>query len=558
MLQSLSIKNYALINELEIDFSEGLTVITGETGAGKSILLGALSLILGQRADLQALRDKSKKCVVEAVFNIKNYDLSVFFTENELDYDKITSIRREINPEGKSRAFINDTPVSLSQLKELVSRLIDIHSQHETLMLNNRTFQLGIIDSYAGNEELLKEFKKDHKTYKLVEAELVDLKSREEQSKKDESYYQFQFNELEEAGLITGEQEKMEQELEVLNNSENIKQSLSKAVIAMNGGEENLLSSFKDIRGIFSGLAKYNEALQELNDRLNSLHLELKDIAEETENLEGEIAYDPAKIELLSNKLDSIYRLQQKHNVKTIEELITIKNSFSDKLNDISSLEDKINEVKKKLDSIHKSLMANALKLSSNRKKTLKNLESDIISLLGQLAMPNSQFSVEHTVSESFSGDGIDNIRFLFSANKGGEFRELHKVVSGGELSRLMLSIKSLMAKVSNLPTIIFDEIDTGISGNVASKAASIMQKMASSMQVIAITHLPQIASTGGEHLFVYKQESGNKTFTHIKKLSKAERVEEIAKMLSAGDPSEAAIKNAKELLNAREKVNSY
>jgi DNA repair protein RecN (Recombination protein N) len=550
MLQSLSVKNYALINELEINFSGGLVIITGETGAGKSILLGALSLILGQRADVQALRDKTRKCIIEAVFNIKEYDLADFFKENELDHEDITSIRREVNPEGKSRAFINDTPVSLTVLKELVSKLIDIHSQHETLMLNNKSFQLGIIDSYAGNEILLKDFKKDFKSFKLLEAELLDLQSKEEQSKKEEDYFKFQFNELEEANLVAGEQEKMEQELEILNNSESIKQSLSKATTTLNGGEENLLNSFKEIRGIFSGLAKYNETMQALNERLSSVYVELKDIADETEDAEGKIFHDPEKIELLNSKLDNIYRLQQKHNVKTIEELIAIKDSFSDKLLDISSLEDKINALRKKTDAMQQKLMSNALKLSANRKKSFKKLETDILSLLEQLAMPNAQFRIEHIVSETFSAEGIDEIRFLFSANKGSDFKELHKVASGGELSRLMLAIKSLMAKLSNLPTIIFDEIDTGISGNIAAKAAGIMQKMASSMQVIAITHLPQIASTEAQHLFVYKEETGNKTFTHIKNLDKDERVQEIAKMLSSGDPSEAAIKNARELLN--------
>lgn len=551
MLKSLTINNYALIDELEIDFSKGLTIITGETGAGKSILLGALGLIVGQRADTQVLQNKTKKCLIEGKFNIKEYNLKDFFEKNELDYENDTTIRREINPEGKSRAFINDTPVTLHQLKELGTRLIDIHSQHETLMLNNRDFQLSVVDAYAGHHDLLNEFKSGYKKYKALQTELNDLESKEAESKKELDYFQFQFNELEAANLKEGEQEKMEEELETLNNSENIKEELSKSINILSGGEQNLLGSLNEVKSIVSRIGKFNQNIFNLNERLNSAYIELKDISDEAENIQSEINYDPERIELLNTKLDEMYRLQQKHRVNTIAELISLKDSLSDKLQDISSLEDKIFSLKKELESVHQKLKTVSEKISSNRKKVFKKIEEDIASLLSQLSMPNAQFKVEHSVSENFTSTGTDNIQFLFSANKGSDFKELHKVASGGELSRLMLSIKSLIAKFTALPTIIFDEIDTGVSGNVAAKVGSIMDLMAKDMQVITITHLPQIAGRGEEHLFVYKEEKNNQTFTRIRKLKKQERVEEIAKMLSAGEPTAAALKNAKELLEA-------
>ncbi len=549
MLKHLSVQNYALIDKLEVDFTEGLTIITGETGAGKSILLGALGLIAGTRADSQALQDKSKKCIIEAIFKIKDYSLKDFFNENELDYEELTSIRREINPEGKSRAFINDTPVTLNQLKELGERLIDIHSQHQTLSLNGTDFQLSVVDAFAKHDDLLNEYQIEFKQYKQLEKQLNGLLEREAQAKKDLDYYQFQFNELEDAHLKPNEQVEMEQELETLNNAEEIKVNLSKAVFSLSGGEQNLLSSLNEIKLLLASMSKFKNEIAEFSDRLNSSFIELKDISNELEALEQDIVYDAKRIELLNGKLDEIYRLQQKHQVKTIEELIAIKDELSNKLLDFGSLEVEIEKVKKELDKINKLLVSKSKSISENRKKVIPKIEKEIANLLASLSMPNAQLKINQTTTSEFTSTGIDKINFMFSANKGSDFKELNKVASGGELSRLMLSIKSLIAQLTALPTIIFDEIDTGVSGDVADKVGTIMSGMSSKMQVITITHLPQIASKGKSHLFVYKEDKSNKTYSNIKKLNADERIQEIAKMLSTGNPTAAAISNAKELL---------
>lgn len=549
MLQHLSVQNYALIDHLEIDFSDGLTIITGETGAGKSILLGALGLVAGNRADAQSLQDKEKKCVIEAIFNIKEYALKSFFDAQELDYEVTTTIRREINPEGKSRAFINDTPVTLSLLKELTERLIDIHSQHQTLTLNGNEFQLSVVDAFAGHTELLKQYQSDFKQFKQIEKTLNDLNEREAQAKKDLDYFQFQFNELEAADLKPGKQVEWEQELEALNNAEDIKLNLSKAVHALSGGEQNLLSSLSEIKHILTPLARFKTELDDLSTRVNSAYIELKDISNELETSEQDVVYDPKLIEVLSTRLDAIYRLQQKHQVKTIEELILIKEEINAKLLDFGSLESEIEKTKKQLHEYTNTLTTISKKISANRKKVISKIEKDLSSLLSSLSMPNAQLKIEHTELPAFTANGTDKVSFLFSANKGSEFKELNKVASGGELSRLMLSIKSSLAKLTALPTIIFDEIDTGVSGDVADKIGIIMNQMAESIQVITITHLPQIASKGGSHLFVYKSDKNNKTYSSIKKLTADERIQEVAKMLSTGNPTAAAINNAKELL---------
>ena len=551
MLKHISVQNYALIDKLEVEFTDGLTIITGETGAGKSILLGALGLIAGSRADTQALQDKTKKCVVEANFNIKGYSLKEFFSANELDYDVTTSIRREINPEGKSRAFINDTPVTLNQLKELAEYLIDIHSQHQTLTLNGSAFQLSVVDAFADHSSTLDEYAEGFKKYKILEKQLKELTEKESQAKKDLDYFQFQFNELEDANLKADQQLAMEQELETLNNAEDIKSNLSKAAHGLSGGEQNLLTSLNEIKIILAGMAKFKSEINELSTRLSSAYIELKDISNELESLEQEIIYDPKRIEALTEKIDAVYRLQLKHQVKTIEELIVIKDDLSNKLLDFNSLEAEIEKVSKELSVLQKSLTVLAKKMSANRKKSIPNIEKEIAYLLSSLSMPNAQLKVEHLESDILGINGLDKVNFLFSANKGSDFKELNKVASGGELSRLMLCIKSLIAQLTALPTIIFDEIDTGVSGDVAHKVGSIMDKMANKMQVITITHLPQIASKGKSHLFVYKEDKNNKTYSNIKKLTAEERVQEVAKMLSTGSPTAAAISNAKELLKS-------
>jgi DNA repair protein RecN (Recombination protein N) len=549
MIKHLSIQNYALIDKLDVDFSDGLTIITGETGAGKSILLGALGLIAGNRADTQSLQDKTKKCIVEASFNIKEYVLKDFFWANELDYETITNIRREITPEGKSRAFINDTPVTLTQLKGLAERLVDIHSQHQTLTINGSEFQLSVVDAYAKHADTLTEYGTHYKQFKTLEKALNELIAKETQAKKDLDYFQFQFNELDEANLKAGEQLELEQELETLNNAEDIKLNLSKAAVGLNGGEQNLLSSLNEIKAILASIAKFKPEINELSTRITSSYIELKDISNELESIEQDIVYDPKRIEVLTAQLDSIYRLQQKHQVKTIEELIAIKDELSNKLLEFSSLESEIEKTKKELDTIQKQLLTLSKKIAANRKKEIPKIEKEIASLLASLSMPNAQLKVEHIDTEVLGQNGTDKVNFLFSANKGSDFKDLNKVASGGELSRLMLSIKSLIAQLTALPTIIFDEIDTGVSGDVADKVGSIMNTMAKAMQVITITHLPQIASKGQSHLFVYKEDKNDKTYSNIKKLTNEERVQEIAKMLSTGTPTAAAISNAKELL---------
>lgn len=552
MLSHLKIQNYALIDELDISFTNGLTIITGETGAGKSILLGALGLIIGQRADIGSLQDKTRKCIVEATFNLKGYKLNGLFTRNEIDYADQTIIRREINPEGKSRTFINDTPVTLVLLKDFGEHLIDIHSQHETLTLNNSAFQLNLVDVYAGNEQLLSAFQTDFKLFRKQQQVLAAMIEKEVQSKKELDYLQFQYNELEEANLKHGEQPMMEQELATLSNAEEIKLNLSKAHFALNDNEKNIISSLNEVKTIINNLSKFNPSISELNTRLSSLLIELKDIAVEIETIEQNVIYDPKRIEDLNIRLDRIYHLQNKHNVKEIEELLVIYDNLGKQLTDINSLEAEIVELKKSLSVIEKSLIKQAIQLSENRLAAIPKIEKEIKKMLAELGMMNGELKINRIglSGNELNSTGIDKVTFLFSANKGSELKELNKVASGGELSRLMLSLKALIAQLTSLPAIIFDEIDTGVSGDVANKVGLIMAKMAKAMQVITITHLPQIASKGNAHLFVYKEEKNKKTYTRIKLLDKNERVLEIAKMLSTQNPTHAAINNAKELLN--------
>ena len=549
MLQHLSIQNYALIDSLSIDLDEHLSIITGETGAGKSILLGALGLIAGNRSDSTSLNDKTKKCIVEAVFNIKNYALEDFFSTHELDYDHHTTVRREINPTGNSRAFINDTPVALSQLKQISALLIDIHSQHETLSLQNNSFQLSIVDAVADNSAALKEYKANFNAYKLLEAELMQLKEKEANAQKESDYLLFLFNELQEANFHLNEQDKLESQLAILINAEDIKSKIASVLLALNESESSLISGLNSVKVSTNELAKFSTELQELSTRINTSFIELKDIAGELENVQDSIVFDAAKLELISERLDLLYKLQQKHRVTSIAELIAIKEDLDTKLLDFTSLENSIHKITEQLIADKKVLEKLAAALSKKRKAVISPIEKQLQQTLSELGMPNAALKIEQSDLNELTALGKDNIVFLFSANKGSTVQELNKVASGGELSRLMLSIKSLIANSKQLPTIIFDEIDTGVSGEIANKMGIIMDKMAKTMQVITITHLPQIAAKGSSHLFVYKQEKENKTHSQIKKLNKEERVQEIAKMLSTENPTAAAIKNAKELL---------
>ena len=549
MLIHLSIENYALIEKLDIDFSEGLSVITGETGAGKSILIGALSLILGKRADTHVLLNKSKKCIVEGSFNIKNYGLDNIFKKYKLDYENITILRREINKNGKSRAFINDTPVNLNLLKELGDKLVDIHSQFNTITLNDSNFQLAVIDNYINHNELINNYKSEYFKYINQKNKLKELIAKENQLKTDQGYFKFQFDELENAQLIEGEQENIENELEILNHSEEIKSNLFKASQLLNNDENNLINTLTEVNTLIHQLAGYLENLREINERIVSNLIDLKDVADEIDKIESQINFDPAQIEKLNNRLDLIYHLQQKHRVTTITELIKIKETFSGKLLGITSLDENIRKLRSDINEQEEILKNLANKISQNRKKSIPEIEKNIITILSLLAMPDGQIKITQSNLSDFNRDGIDKIKFLFNANKGGELNELSKIASGGELSRLMLSVKSLISQRNLLPTIFFDEIDLGVSGDIAGKVGGILLKMSKLMQVVAITHLPQIAGKGNEHLLVYKQTDEDSTKSKIKKIKDQERINEIAKMLSGDKITKAAIENAKELL---------
>jgi DNA repair protein RecN (Recombination protein N) len=550
MLQSIRIQNFALIEETDIQFNDGLTVITGETGAGKSILLGALGLTLGNRFDINALNNKDKKCIIEARFDLSKYQLKSFFVEHELDYEDVTSIRREITVEGKSRAFVNDTPVTLAIIKELSEQLIDIHSQHETILLKENHFQLELVDAFAKTTALYFDYKKQYLSLQKLKKQLAEFIEQELQAKKEFDYFQFQFTELEEANLKIGELKLLEDESETLENAEFIKGNLVKASVVINGGDENILSAIAQLKQGLQSISKFGSQFNELYERINSLSIELKELNADINSVEENVVYDNVKLEIVNAQLDKLNKLLKKHNVKTEDELLEIKNSFEDKLQQFSSIELSIEKIQKEISVQEKNCLNLAKTLSKKRKESVSEIEENIKVLLSNLSMPNAQFKISISDLDTFGINGLDKIEFLFSANKGQDFKEIGKTASGGELSRLMLCLKSLLADRTLLPTIVFDEIDTGVSGDVADKIGIILEKMGKSLQVITITHLPQMASKGKNHLFVYKMDSKEKTTSHIKRLNEVERIEEIAKMLSSGKPTEIALKNANELLN--------
>lgn len=551
MLQNLRIQNFALIEETEVRLNQGLTVITGETGAGKSILLGALGLTLGNRADVSSLHDKTKKCIIEAQFNIKAYNLKSFFDSNELDFEELTSIRREITPEGKSRAFINDTPTTLNVLKELGDQLIDIHSQHETLLLKETNFQFELVDAFAQTTQLFSDYKKQFSQLTKLKKQLEELTAQELQAKKELDYFQFQFNELEEAAIKVGVQQQLEEESETLENAEFIKGNLSKSSLAINGGDENIVSALALVKQQLQSVSKFGKQFNELFERVNSVSIELKELSKDIDASEEDVVYDNVRLEEVNTQLDKLNRLLKKHGVNTEEELLAIKDEIETKLQKFSSLELSIEKTNKEIVALEKQCKALAKDLSDKRQKSTAGIEQNIKTMLTSLSMANAQFKIDLKPLDSLTSNGLDAISFLFTANKGAEFKELHKTASGGELSRLMLCLKALLAERTALPTIIFDEIDTGVSGDVADKIGNILFAMGKTMQVITITHLPQMASKGSNHLFVYKSDNKDKTTSSIKQLNKDERIAEIAKMLSTGTPTETALKNAKELLNA-------
>jgi DNA repair protein RecN (Recombination protein N) len=549
MLTHLSIQNYALIRQLEIDFTPGFSVITGETGAGKSILLGALNLMLGKRADTQVLLDKSKKCIVEGVFSIGQYNLQEFFENNDLEYEGQTILRREIAQNGKSRAFINDTPVNLNLLKDLGEQLIDIHSQHQTVTLNDTNFQLAVIDNYSGNTEQVKKYKFLYLNYTRLKSQIEQLIAEENQSKKEQDYFEFLFNELDSANLIIGEQEELESELKLLNHAEDIKSRLNFSTRTIGEEEMGVLSRINEVRSALNQVSDLSNDLKDLASRIESTYLDLQDIFGEIEKKAESISYHPEKVVEIKERLDLMYHLQNKHRVNTVEGLLVVKDDLKEKLGTIASLEDKIKKLSIELEQTEKEVLKGAKKISDDRRKHFSSIEKELGVTLTELGMPHARFGIHHQVLEFPAKDGLDVVKFLFNANKGGEMQELSRVASGGELSRLMLAVKSLISQKNLLPTVVFDEIDIGVSGQVADKVGTILSKLSGTMQVIAITHLPQIAGKGNAHFFVYKETDKNSTKTEIKTLDPEERVLEIAKMLSGQEVTSASVETARHLL---------
>ena len=551
MLIKLFVQNYALIKELDVELENGLTIITGETGAGKSILLGALSLILGTRADSSVLLDKNEKCIVEGTFRIEDHELNEFFISNELDYETSTTLRREINPAGKSRAFINDTPVTVNLLKELGDRLIDIHSQHQTLMLHDNSFQLNLIDSFSGTAKLKSKYRETYSSYRKVKKEYNALKEKADKNRTDLEYYQFQYNQLEEAKLNKGEQTELEKEQELLSHSEEIKLALATSSNLFFTEGISILSMLREVKTNLTRIKVFLSESENLLSRTESTLIELDDLAAEIEKLSISIEADPQRLALVNDRLDNIYSLIQKHHVNNLDELIKRKDEIKDLINSIVSSDERLNEMEALIDKEVNSLKTISVEISDKRKSVLPEIESRIIALLKQLGIPNAKFRISLTHLQEFTPTGIDQADFLFSANKQIEPENLAKIASGGELSRVMLSLKSLLTKNNNLPTIIFDEIDAGVSGEVADKVGQILSAMGKYMQVINITHLPQVASRGTRHFHVYKDETDNSTFTRVKLLSPEERILEVARLLSGSEVTETAIKNARELLKA-------
>ena len=546
----LDIQNYALIKNLSMDFGSGFSVITGETGAGKSILLGALSLILGQRADTQVLMDKEKKCVIEGTFDIKDLDMKSIFDEENLDYEPMLILRREIAANGKSRAFVNDTPVNLNTLKTLGERLVDIHSQHETLTLNESNFRLNLVDALLEKPVLLDAYRYTYREYKNVSDELNRLIDADNKLKADQDYFQFLFTELEELQLVDGEQETMEQDLDMMNHAEEIKRSLMQSSETLNGGEENVLSALQIVDANLKKVAKISPNLEEASNRIHSTIVELKDINSELNTISDNVHFDLEKQTLWTERLDKVYRLQTKHNVKTIAELLTIQNDLSSKLLDISTNSEKIEKLQALLNGLTNDLTNKAENLTLARKASAQHIEEQVQDTLSQLGMKDARLALQFSQTPDFTEHGCDHIKFMFSANLGSDLRELSKVASGGELSRLMLAIKSVINQQNILPTIIFDEIDTGVSGDIAGKVAKIMHSMSAAMQVIAITHLPQMAAKARTHYRVYKRLDNQQTISEIQSLNTDEHIHAIASMISNETVTDSAISAAKELIN--------
>ena len=553
MLRSLYIQNYALIEKLDISFGAGFSVITGETGAGKSIILGAIGLLLGQRAEVKAIRQGASKCVIEARFDISAYGMEPFFEENELEYEEECILRREVYASGKSRAFINDTPASLVQMKELGEQLIDVHSQHQNLLLNKEGFQLNVLDILSHNDEQLSAYQSLYREWKQAQQDLAELIARAEQNKADEDYIRFQLEQLEEANLSAGEQEELEQETDTLSHAEEIKAGLFRVGQLLTSDEGGLLAGLKESLNTMLGLQKVYSPATELAERLESTYIELKDVSQEVSSQEEDVEFNPERLEEVNDRLNLIYTLQQKHRVTTVEELLALTEEYAAKLAAITSYDERIGELTTLCDTLYNKVKKQAAVLTKARAGAAREVEKQMASRLVPLGMPNVRFQVEMGMRKEPGVHGEDTVNFLFSANKNGALQSISSVASGGEIARVMLSIKAMIAGAVKLPTIVFDEIDTGVSGEIADRMADIMQEMGEQdRQVISITHLPQIAARGCAHYKVYKQDNETETNSHIRRLADEERVEEIAHMLRGATLTEAALNIAKALLGIK------
>ncbi|MBR0037848.1 MAG: DNA repair protein RecN [Bacteroidales bacterium] len=551
MLISLSIENYALIEHLEFKPTQGLTVITGETGAGKSIMMGALGLILGQRADAKSVRSNATKCVIEAAFNIEGYGLNAFFEENDLEYDaQSTIIRREIYASGKSRAFVNDTPVQLLCLKQLGEALIDIHSQHQNLLLGNNSFQEEVIDTIAQDKDLLNRYKTEYKELNRLRRSLQNLKDAASKGAEEADYMRYQLNKLDEAQLRDGEIEELEEEQEMLSHAEDIKSGLAEMGEMLDGDGESVLQLLKQLRDRSRNLTSLYPRLAEIAERMESDYIDLKDIADDVSNQAEEVNFDPERFSFVEERLGLLYALLKKHSKNTIGELIALRDELSEKMLHFDNSDAEIEELEKQLKSQTEKIRQTAAKLSSARKKAAQLFEKALVEKVAYLGMPNVRFEVQISPLKDFAPTGADEILFLFSANKNQPLKPAGEVASGGEISRLMLSIKALIADAKTLPTIIFDEIDTGVSGEIADRMGEVMKQISSHLQVITITHLPQVAGKGDAHFLVYKQDNESETQTHISVLEGDERIREVARMLSGAKITDQAIANAKSLMN--------
>lgn len=550
MLQSLFIRNFVLIDELHIRFDEGFSVVTGETGAGKSIILGALGLVLGQRADSKSIQSGADKCVVEAVFDVSAYQLEDFFLSHDLEYDaKNCILRRELMSSGKSRAFINDTPAPLSVVKALGDRLIDVHSQHQNLLLADTQFQMNVVDIMAKTESLLVAYRREYERYQDAVRQLEELEALAAKSQQDEDYLRFQVEELRAAQLTAGEQEELEAELETLSHTEEIKSALYKVTDNLIGEERGVVQQLKEALHDVEALEAYFPKAKDFADRLRSAWTDMADLASETDVLKEDVEFDPNRLEWVNERLNTIYSLQQKHRVPSVEELLAIQQQLTTQLSAIDLFDEQMETLTKQRETIYEALMVQAGALTARRHEAATEIEQQLVDRMVLLGIPNTRFRIELWPKEKPSADGMDEVCFLFSANKNEALKPVAQTASGGEISRLMLCIKAMIAGFAALPAIIFDEIDTGVSGEIADKMADIMQDLGQKMQVITITHLPQIAAKGRAHYFVYKEDTAERTLTRIRLLTTGERVNEVARMLSGASLTDAAVANAKALL---------